>query len=469
MVSNASEDLPEPGQAGDDDELVAGDVEVEALEVVLAGAADRYAVERQIRFLSGVWLTVEPPLYARSQERVRSRLAEARSRVGAMLRTTFLGGRRSFTASNASPKCLRNTAPVPLHRQGTRPAPSIRLNRPGTTREGGSSCLQSQHRRYRLAARLGSDGAVHDAGARSVLQRHGPRKNVLSTTMHSFFAMGLVGVIWAVVGYTLAFGDGQRRLAPFIGGLRLRRADGTSTASCSAPSRSPCSRCTRGCSPSSPSALITGAIAERMKFKAYVLFAACGRSSCTPRSPTGCGKPTAGCSSSARSTSPAVPSSTSPRRRQHSPARSCSASARGYGKEQIHPHNLPLTVLGAGILWFGWFGFNAGSALGANQLAGTAFMNTNIAAAAAMLTWMLAETFHAGKPTVLGAASGAVAGLVGVTPAAGFVEPWAALHHRCHRRVSRATSACSSRASSASTTRSTSWASTAWAARSARS
>jgi ammonium transporter, Amt family len=91
------------------------------------------------------------------------------------------------------------------------------------------------------------------------------------------------------------------------------------------------------------------------------------------------------------------------------------------------PHSLPLTVLGAGILWFGWFGFNAGSALGATNLAATAFMNTNLAAAAAMLGWLIVERIKTGHFTTLGAVSGAVAGLVAITPCAGFVSPGAAL------------------------------------------
>lgn len=91
------------------------------------------------------------------------------------------------------------------------------------------------------------------------------------------------------------------------------------------------------------------------------------------------------------------------------------------------PHNLPLTLLGTGLLWFGWFGFNAGSALGANQTAVVAFVATHTAAATAALTWMLVEWLHRGTPTVLGVASGAVAGLASVTPAAGFVGPFSAL------------------------------------------
>jgi Amt family ammonium transporter len=95
---------------------------------------------------------------------------------------------------------------------------------------------------------------------------------------------------------------------------------------------------------------------------------------------------------------------------------------RGWPREAILPHSLPLTVLGAGILWFGWFGFNAGSALGANNLAATAFMNTNLAAAAATLGWLIVERITTGHFTTLGAVSGAVAGLVAITPCAGFVS-----------------------------------------------
>jgi Amt family ammonium transporter len=95
----------------------------------------------------------------------------------------------------------------------------------------------------------------------------------------------------------------------------------------------------------------------------------------------------------------------------------------GWKKDPMRPHNLPFTLLGAGLLWFGWFGFNAGSALGANGLAGVAFVNTNTATAAAMLGWIVVEKFRDGHSTTLGAASGAVAGLVAITPAAGFVSP----------------------------------------------
>jgi Amt family ammonium transporter len=99
----------------------------------------------------------------------------------------------------------------------------------------------------------------------------------------------------------------------------------------------------------------------------------------------------------------------------------------GWKKDPMRPHNLPFTLLGAGLLWFGWFGFNAGSALGANGLAGLAFVNTNTATCAAMLGWLIVEKIRDGHPTTLGAASGAVAGLVAITPAAGFVSPVGAI------------------------------------------
>ncbi len=99
----------------------------------------------------------------------------------------------------------------------------------------------------------------------------------------------------------------------------------------------------------------------------------------------------------------------------------------GWQKSPMRPHSLPLVLLGAGLLWFGWFGFNAGSALGANATAGLAFINTQVATAGALLGWVITEKFRDGHPTSLGAASGAVAGLVAITPACAFVAPWAAV------------------------------------------
>ena len=122
---------------------------------------------------------------------------------------------------------------------------------------------------------------------------------------------------------------------------------------------------------------------------------------------------------------------------------SCSARRRGWPQHPMPPHSLPLTLLGTGILWFGWFGFNAGSALGANGVAAQAFMNTHLAAAAAMLGWLLVERLKGGHATTLGAASGAVAGLVAITPCAGFVGGDGADRHRRSSPARSATSRCS--------------------------
>ena len=100
---------------------------------------------------------------------------------------------------------------------------------------------------------------------------------------------------------------------------------------------------------------------------------------------------------------------------------------RGHGSEDMSPHNVPFVVLGAGILWFGWFGFNAGSALSSGALASSAFVNTQLGAATGALAWILSERFRGGKATTIGAATGAVAGLATITPAAGYVQPMAAM------------------------------------------
>ena len=150
------------------------------------------------------------------------------------------------------------------------------------------------------------------------------------------------------------------------------------------------------------------------------------------------------------------------------PPRIVIGKRRGFGHQPMPPHNLPLTVMGAGLLWFGWFGFNAGSALGANGLAAHAFMTTNTAAAAAVLGWMFTEWASRGKPTVLGAASGAVAGPRGHHPGGGVRDADGLDRDRRgggrHLLHARATS----RRSSATTTRSTWWAFTGWAAPGAR-
>ena len=174
-------------------------------------------------------------------------------------------------------------------------------------------------------------------------------------------------------------------------------------------------------------ALIAGAFAERMKFSAMMWFiGAVAASSSTARSRTGSGA----AASSARpacSTSPAAPSCTSTPASPAWSARIVLGKRKGYGTVAMAPHNLTWSFIGASLLWVGWFGFNAGSAVGANALAGAAMINTQVAAAGAALAWMFAEWIIAKKPSVLGIISGAVAGLVAITPAAGFVNPTGAL------------------------------------------
>jgi ammonium transporter, Amt family len=251
-------------------------------------------------------------------------------------------------------------------------------------------------------------------------------KNVLSSTMHSLFAMGLVSVIWAVIGYSLAFGKDVAGLVGGLDALGLSGVLGAVTGTGSSAIPTSVFAMYQGMFAVITVGLITGAIAERMKFKAYVIFAALW--ALLVYSPLAhwvwgggwlmrlgtldfAGGTVVHIASAAAALAAAI----------------ALGKRTGYGTEELRPHNIPMSVLGAGILWFGWFGFNAGSALGSGHLAGSAFMATNLSAAAGMLAWGLAEVLTGHKPTVLGAASGAVAGLVGITPAAGFVGPMPAL------------------------------------------
>lgn len=252
-------------------------------------------------------------------------------------------------------------------------------------------------------------------------------KNVLATVMQSFFALGLVSVIWALVGYTLAFGPDKGHI---IGGLDWAGLRGVGQAPASdyaATIPATVFMIFQAMFAVITPALITGAFAERMKFKAYVIFISLWV--ILVYSPIAhwvwgvdgwirnlgaldfAGGTVVHISSGIAALAAAI---TLGRRR-------------GLGTAGLHPHNVPMTVLGAGILWFGWFGFNAGSALTAGGLAGSAFIVTHLAAAAAIIGWMLAEKIKNGKATVLGGASGAVAGLVAITPASGFVGPMSAI------------------------------------------
>lgn len=249
------------------------------------------------------------------------------------------------------------------------------------------------------------------------------KKNVLGTLMHSWITIGLISLQWILIGFTLAFGTDHHGL---IGGLNWLGLNGV------------------GMDPNADyagtipaivfmgfqmmfavitPALISGSIAERMKFPAFVLFMLLWA--------TFVYDPVAhwvwgiggflrnlGALDFAGGNVVHISSGYSALI-----AALILGKRKGLGKESMAPHHLPMTVLGAGILWFGWFGFNAGSALGANGLAGMVLVNTNTAAAAAAVAWALVERLHRGKTTMLGVASGAIAGLVAITPACGFVTP----------------------------------------------
>ncbi|MBA4370387.1 MAG: ammonia channel protein [Coriobacteriaceae bacterium] len=251
-------------------------------------------------------------------------------------------------------------------------------------------------------------------------------KNVLSTTMQSFFSMGLTTIVWALVGYTIAFGSAEGPLGKFIGGFGKVGLKGVAAGTFGVEGHlmpESVFAMYQGMFAVITVALITGAIAERMKFSAYVAFAALW--AILVYSPLAhwvwgggwMGLSGIGALDFAGGTVVHIASG--------SAALACALALgkrRDLGRPEIAPHNLPMTLLGAGILWFGWFGFNAGSELAADGVAGSAFMATHLAAAAGMLGWLLMERIFHGKATTLGAASGAVAGLVGITPASGFVD-----------------------------------------------
>ncbi len=290
-------------------------------------------------------------------------------------------------------------------------------------------------------AQMAGDNAWMLMSAALVLMMTGPglalfygglvrKKNILATMMQSFAMMGIVTVIWAVIGYSLAFAHGNW----FIGGFDHIFLKGVSLTP------------NPDYAPTIPEqtymvyqlmfaiitpALITGAFAERMKFSAMAVFL--GLWSIVIYSPMahmvwgvgGLLNTTGGklpCFDFAGGTVVHVTSGVS------ALVTALYLGKRlGYPKTAMPPHSLVLSFIGACMLWVGWFGFNAGSALNAGPLATSAFINTHFAAAAAAISWTLAEWLHNKQPTALGAISGAVAGLVAITPASGFVQPMSAL------------------------------------------
>jgi Amt family ammonium transporter len=246
-------------------------------------------------------------------------------------------------------------------------------------------------------------------------------KNVLSTVLQSFACLGLVSIIWVSYGYSLAFGPD---LGGLIGSLEWAGLAGVGLEpgkySATIPHLLFCAfqLMFAVITP----ALITGTFAERVKFPAFLLFTVLwstlvylpvchwvwgGGWISGHGGLDFAGGTVIHINSGAAALVAAL----------------VFGKRKGWGKESLHPHNLTMTMLGAGILWFGWFGFNAGSALAANGIAVNAFFTTQVATGAALLSWLIAEWLVQGKPTTLGAASGAIAGLVAITPGAGFVGP----------------------------------------------
>ena len=253
-------------------------------------------------------------------------------------------------------------------------------------------------------------------------------KNVLGTLMHSVFAMGLMAILWVVVGYTLAFGTDIGGLIggfDFIG-FRDVGAEAHPAGLGATIPHTLFATFQMMFAVITP-ALITGAFAERIKFSGYVVFMGAWLLLVyTPVAhwvfhPDGwlfklgaldfAGGTVVHINAGIAALAVIL----------------VVGKRKGFGKEAFVPHNLTMTVLGTGILWFGWFGFNAGSALGANGLAASAFLATNLGAAAGALGWAFMESRKDRKATTLGVASGAVAGLVAITPAAGFVGPMGAI------------------------------------------
>ena len=253
------------------------------------------------------------------------------------------------------------------------------------------------------------------------------RKNAAATIMHSFMTIGLVGVVWVLWGYSLAFGP---TVGGFVGSLEwigLRNVSATEAGPYSATIPHQVFMIFQGMFAIITPALIVGGFAERMKFSAFVVFIVLWVT--VVYAPLahwvwgiGGWLGDLGAMDFAGGTVVHISSGVA----ALSAAMICGRRL-GFGERPMIPHNVPLVVLGAGLLWFGWFGFNAGSALAGDGSAVNAFVVTNTAAAAALVTWVGMSWAFGKKPSVVGAASGAIAGLVAITPASGFVGPMPAL------------------------------------------
>ena len=251
-------------------------------------------------------------------------------------------------------------------------------------------------------------------------------KNVLGTIMQSFVVVALISIQWVLWGYSLAFGPDVGGWIGSLAWVGLDSVGATPNPAYAATIPHQAFMVFQMMFAIITPALITGAIAERTKFGTFIVFVLLWATFVyDPLAHWVWGKGWMGAMGAldfAGGTVVHISSGFSALAAAYFLGRRV-----GYGYETLTPHNLPFTVIGASLLWVGWFGFNAGSALAADGLATIAFVTTNTAAAAAALTWMFTEWFTHGKPTALGAASGAVAGLVSITPAAGFVGPLSAI------------------------------------------
>ena len=313
---------------------------------------------------------------------------------------------------------------------------------PGTTDAGAQGDRIAQLQQQIADAKGSADNAWMLTSAALVLLMTGPglalfygglvrKKNVLATMMQSFAMMAVITVLWAIIGYSLCFGAGNS----FLGGLEhafLRAVGAAPDADYAATIPQQTFMVYQLMFAIITPALICGAFAERMKFSAMLLFMVLWSMLVySPMAHMVWGKGgLLNASLGGRFPTLDFAGGTVVHITSGVSALICAlylGRRVGYPKEPMPPHSVVLSFIGACLLWVGWFGFNAGSALGAGSLATSAFVATHFAAATAAIGWAAAEWMRNGKPSVLGAISGCVAGLVAITPASGFVTPMAAL------------------------------------------
>jgi len=252
------------------------------------------------------------------------------------------------------------------------------------------------------------------------------KKNVLSTMMHSFIIMGIASLLWVLIGFSLAFGTDHGGLIGSLEWVGLKGVGMEPHESLGSTIPFLLFMGFQMMFTIITAAIISGSVAERMRFPAFIGFIILWLLVVYyPLAHWVWGGGFLGAMGAldfAGGTVVHISSGVT-----GLVAALILGKRSGYGKEPMAPHQLPMTVLGAGLLWFGWFGFNAGSALAANGTAAMALVTTNTSTAAGALAWVATEWLHRGKPTILGAASGAIAGLVAITPGAGFVSPMSSI------------------------------------------